>query len=98
MYGISPVCAIVGPPNPPKIIVRLDMKEWRIQKIVLGKGGAKGARDAVDTSHDLGGQNVLKTSEAAIRHNRRPTRTELESVFCRWIYFHLRSNILPSVL
>ena len=26
--------------------------------------------DAVDTSHDLGGQNVLKTFEMAIRHKR----------------------------
>ena len=29
--------------------------------------------DAVDTSPDLGGQNVLKTFEMAIRHNRRTT-------------------------
>jgi len=32
------------------------------------------------------------SSEMAIRHNRRTTRTELKS-FCRWIYFHLRSRI-----
>jgi len=32
----------------------------------------------VDTSPDLGGQNViLKTFEIAIRHNRQMTRTEL---------------------
>jgi len=28
-----------------------------------------------------------------IRHNRWTTRTELESVISRWIYFHLRSKI-----
>ena len=33
--------------------------QWRIQKIVLR--GAKGVWDAVDTSPDFGGQNVLKT-------------------------------------
>ena len=44
-------------------------------------------RDTVDTSPDLGGQNVLKTFEMVI--NRRTTRTELERVFCRWICFHL---------
>ena len=48
--------------------------------------------NAVDTSPDLGGQNVLTTLEMAIRHNRRTKRTELERVFCRWIYFHLRSK------
>jgi len=47
---------------------------------------------------DLGGQNVLTTLEMAIRHNRRTTRTELERVFCRWIYFHLRSKILSGPL
>jgi len=39
--------------------------QWRIQEIVLW--------DAVDASPDLGGQNVLKAFETAIRHNRRPT-------------------------
>jgi len=38
-------------------------------------------RDAVDTSPDFGGRNVLKTFEMAIRHNWRTTRTELESEF-----------------
>jgi len=47
--------------------------------------------DAVDTSLDLGGQNVLKTFEMAIQHSRRTTRLEL--VFCCWIYFLLRSEI-----
>jgi len=43
---------------------------------------------------DLGGsQTVLKTFEMAIRFNRQTTRTELDRVFCRWIYFHLRSKI-----
>jgi len=45
--------------------------------------------DDVDTSPVLGGQ---MSSEMAIRHNRRTTRTELKS-FCRWIYFHLRLRI-----
>ena len=49
--------------------------------------------DAVNTSPDLGGQNVLKTFEMAIHHNRLMTRTELETGFCRWIYFHLCSKI-----
>jgi len=35
-------------------------------------------RDAVDTSPDFGGRNVLKTFEMAIRHNWRTTGTELE--------------------
>ena len=49
--------------------------------------------DAVDTGPDLRCQNVLTTFETAIRHNRRTTQTELEKVFCRWIYFHLHSKI-----
>jgi len=49
--------------------------------------------DAVDTSHDLEGQNVLKTFEMAIRHKRRTTQTDLERVFCRWIYFLLFAPI-----
>jgi len=49
--------------------------------------------DTVDTSPDLVGQNVLKTFEMAIRHNRWKTRMELESVFCRWTYCHLCSKI-----
>ena len=53
--------------------------------------------DAVDNSPDVGGQNVLRTLEMAIRHYRRTTRTELERVFCRWIYFHLHTKIFwPS--
>ena len=49
-------------------------------------------------SPDLRCRNVLKTFEMAIWHNRRTTWTELEGVFCRWIYFRLRSKIffLPS--
>jgi len=35
--------------------------------------------DAVDTNPDLEGQNVIKSFEMAIRHNRRTTRTELQS-------------------
>jgi len=54
--------------------------------------------DASDATFDLGGQNVLRTFEMAIRHYRRTTRTglqrESERVFCRRIYFHLRSKIL----
>jgi len=49
--------------------------------------------DARDTSPHQWVQNVLETFEIAIRHNRRTTRTELERVFCHWIYFHLRSKI-----
>jgi len=49
--------------------------------------------DAVDTSPDLAGQNVLKTSEMAIPHDGQTTRTELERVFHRWIYFDLLSQI-----
>jgi len=45
--------------------------------------------DAVVTSPDLGGQNVFKTFKMAIRQNRRTTSTELNKIFCRWIYFHL---------
>jgi len=49
--------------------------------------------DAVDTSPDLAGQNVLKTSEMAIPHDRQTTRTELERVFHRWIYSDLLSQV-----
>jgi len=49
--------------------------------------------DAIDTGPAFGGQNVLETFEMAIRHNRRTTRTELERVFCRCIYFHVRSKV-----
>ena len=58
----------------------------------------KGLLGAVDISPDIGGQNVLRTFETAIRHNRRPTRTELERVLCRWVYFHLRSKIFSVSL
>jgi len=59
--------------------------------------------DASDATFDLGGQNVLRTFEMAIRHYRRTTRTglqrESERVFCRRIYFHLRSkNIVVALL
>jgi len=33
-----------------------------------------------------------------IRHNVRTTRTELERVFCRWIYFYFRSKIFSGRL
>ena len=56
--------------------------------------GEEGVWDAVDASPKLGGKNVLKTFAMAIRHNKRPTRTELEWVFCRWIYFNLCSKTI----
>jgi len=34
--------------------------------------------DAVDTSPDLGGKNVIKTVEMGIRHDGRKTRMDLE--------------------
>jgi len=46
----------------------------------------------------FGGQNVLKIFEMTTRHNRRTTRTELDRVFCRWIYFHLRSKLYSDLL
>ena len=53
--------------------------------------------DAVDTWPDLGGgQNVIRTFEMAIWHNRRTTRTELEKVFCRWTYYNLLSTKIFS--
>jgi len=48
--------------------------------------------DAVDTSPDLAGRNVLETSEMVIPHDGQTTRTELERVFHRWIYFDLLSK------
>jgi len=71
--------------------------QWRIQKIVHScYGGGEVVLDAVHASPDLGGQNVLKTFKMAIRHNRRPTDTNVirERVFCRWIYFHLKNVFL----
>ena len=52
--------------------------------------------DAVDTSPDLAGRNVRKTFEMAIPHDGQTTRTELERVFRRWIYFHSRSKKIFS--
>ena len=37
--------------------------------------------------------NVPKTLEMGIGHTRRTTGTQSEATFCRWIYFHLRSEI-----
>jgi len=54
--------------------------------------------DAVDTSPDSWDQNVLKTFEMAIRHNRQTTRTELERACCRWIYFNLRLKLFSGRL
>ena len=39
-----------------------------------------------------------KTFEMAIRYNTRTTRMELERVFYRWVYFHLRSKIFSGSL
>ena len=50
----------------------------------------EGVWGAVDTSPDLGGQNVLKTIEMAIRHNRRPTRRELEFSVAGFILIYVR--------
>ena len=50
--------------------------------------------DAVDASPDIWDQNVpQKTFEMVIRHNGRTTRTELERVFCHWIYSVTFKNI-----
>jgi len=55
--------------------------------------------DAVDTSPDLAGRNVLKTSEMAIPHDVLTTRTELKRVFHRWIHLDLLSkNIFLALL
>jgi len=62
---------------------------WRTQKIVLW-GRARRVWDADDTSPDLEGQNVLKTSEMAIRHNRRTARTELEFSVAGFIFTNVR--------
>jgi len=66
-------------------------RQWRIKDIVMG---AKGVWDAVDTSPDLGGQNALKTFEMVIRHDRRPTRTELESCLSLNLFSLTFKNIL----
>jgi len=50
--------------------------------------------DAVDTSPDWGGgQNVLKTIETAIRHNRRTTQTDLESFLSLDLFSPTLQNI-----
>jgi len=55
--------------------------------------------DAVDTSPDLWGQNVLKTFEMAIRHNRLTRRTELGRVFLSLDLFSLTfKNIFLALL
>ena len=56
-------------------------------------------RDAVATGPDLGGRNVPRAFEMALRHNRRTARTELERVFCRWIHGRLTfQNIFLALL
>jgi len=45
--------------------------------------------DVIDTSPDLGCQNVLKTFEMAIWHNRRTTRTELEFSVAGFIFAYV---------
>ena len=45
---------------------------------------------------DLGGVKMSSKPSKWLfdnQYNRRTTRTELESVFCIWMYFHLRSKI-----
>jgi len=66
-------------------------RQWPIKKIVMG---AKGVWDAVDTSPDLGGQNAVKIFEMAIRHDRRPTRTQLESFLSLNLFSLTFKNIL----
>jgi len=48
--------------------------------------------DAVDSSPDLGGKNVIKTVEMGIRHDGRKTRMDLEFSVAGF-FFHLRSKI-----
>jgi len=68
-------------------------RQWPIKKIVMR---AKGVW-RVDTSPDLGGQNALKIFEMAIRHDRRPTRTELESFLSLNLFSLTFKNIIwPS--
>ena len=43
-----------------------------------------------DTSFDLGGQNVLKTSEMAIRYNRQTTPAELECSVAGFIFTNIQ--------
>jgi len=54
--------------------------------------------DAIDTNPDLGGQNVLKTVEMAIRHNSRRTRTESESFRSLDLFWVTFINILSGPL
>ena len=62
--------------------------QWPIQKFML-LGGRRGSGIPLIPVPIEG----AKISAMAIRHNRWKTQTELERVFCRWIYFHLRSKI-----
>ena len=52
----------------------------------------QGCFSGMPASLDLGGQNVVKTFEMAIRHKRRTTRTELERVLCvaGFIFTHVQ--------
>ena len=43
---------------------------------------------------ELGGQNVLKTFEMAVRHNRRTARTELEFSIAGFIFTHVQKYFL----
>ena len=54
--------------------------------------------DAVDTSPDLGSQNILETFEMATRHTRWTTRTELESFLSLDLFSLTFNNIFLAVL
>ena len=56
--------------------------ESQITHAKLPKPSKMFQRDAVDTSPDLGGQNVIRACETVIRYNRWTTRTETERAFC----------------
>jgi len=51
--------------------------------------------DAVGISSGLWGQSVLETFEMAIRQK---TRTQLERVLCRWIYFNHVQKYISGAL
>ena len=99
--------SVIPPPGfarVPRISTLFPSLMFPLCSLATVSGGSRrscwGVWGVIDTSPDFGGQNVLKTFEIAIRLNERPTRTGLERVFCRWIYFRLRSKIffLPPFL
>jgi len=71
------------------------ISQWRNQKIVLGGMGSGVPLIPLPIQ---GVKVSSKPSKWLFDITGRPTRTELERVFCRWIYIYLHSKIFSGPL